>query len=151
VTNATCAVIVIGLIHRTVAYVRQRWTSIEKLIDGTPLILYKTGEWQSEIMHEMRLSPDDVLAAARSKGLRNLDKIDYVILERNGQISLLSVKHGEYITLIHFKGPYGLPCAPFPEWRVASDQDYWMPRPPSVVPLAHADPYAWNILAAGWP
>jgi uncharacterized membrane protein YcaP (DUF421 family) len=92
VTNATCAVIMVGLIHRTISYVRQRWTSIEELIDGTPLILYKTGEWQSEVMHEMKLSADDVLAAARSKGLRNLDKIDYVILERNGQISLLSMK-----------------------------------------------------------
>jgi uncharacterized membrane protein YcaP (DUF421 family) len=92
VTNATCAVIMVGLIHRTISYVRQRWASIEELIDGTPLILYKTGEWQSEIMHEMKLSADDVLAAARSKGLRNLDKIDYVILERNGQISLLSMK-----------------------------------------------------------
>jgi uncharacterized membrane protein YcaP (DUF421 family) len=92
VTNATCAVIMIGLLHRTVSYVRHRWTSIERLIDGTPLILYKAGEWQAEAMHEMKLSADDVLAAARSKGLRNLDKIDYVILERNGQISLLSMK-----------------------------------------------------------
>ncbi len=92
VTNATCAVIMVALIHRTVSYVRQRWSFVEKLIDGTPLILYKAGEWQREIMHEMKLSPDDVLAAARTKGLRNLDKIDYVILERNGQISLLSMK-----------------------------------------------------------
>jgi uncharacterized membrane protein YcaP (DUF421 family) len=31
-----------------------------------------------------------VLAAARSKGIQNLDNIDYAVLERNGQISLLS-------------------------------------------------------------
>jgi uncharacterized membrane protein YcaP (DUF421 family) len=38
----------------------------------------------------MRIAPDDVLAAARSKGLRGLEEIDYAILERNGQISILS-------------------------------------------------------------
>jgi uncharacterized membrane protein YcaP (DUF421 family) len=38
----------------------------------------------------MKIAPEDVLAAARSKGLRGLDDIDYAVLERNGQISILS-------------------------------------------------------------
>jgi uncharacterized membrane protein YcaP (DUF421 family) len=92
VTNATCAVIMVAFLHRTVSFLRQRWTSIEKLVDGSPLIVFKGGEWQAEAMHQMKLSPDDVLAAARAKGLRNLDTVDYVVLERNGQISLLSTK-----------------------------------------------------------
>ncbi len=60
------------------------------LIDGIPLVIYKSGDWQEGIMREMRIAPDDVLAAARSKGLRGLEEIDYAILERNGQISILS-------------------------------------------------------------
>jgi len=92
VTNATCAVIMVAFLHRTVSFLRQRWTSIEKLVDGSPLIIYKHGEWQAEAMQQMKLSPDDVLAAARAKGLRNLDTVNYAVLERNGQISLLSTK-----------------------------------------------------------
>ena len=38
-------------------------------------------------MQRMRLAPDDVMAAARTKGMRSLDQIDYAILERNGGIS----------------------------------------------------------------
>jgi uncharacterized membrane protein YcaP (DUF421 family) len=38
----------------------------------------------------MRIAPEDVLAAARTKGYRGLDEIDYAILERNGQITVLS-------------------------------------------------------------
>jgi uncharacterized membrane protein YcaP (DUF421 family) len=91
-TNATCAVILVGLLHCFVSYLRTRWPLIERLVDGSPLILYRKGEWQREAMHEMKVSPDDVLAAARTKGLRNLDTVDYVVLERNGQISLLSIK-----------------------------------------------------------
>lgn len=89
-TNATCAVILVALLHCFVSFLRTRWRVIEKLVDGSPLILYRNGEWQAEAMHQMKLSPDDVLAAARTKGLRNLDTIRYVVLERNGQISLLS-------------------------------------------------------------
>ncbi len=89
-TNATCGVIMVGLLHRTVSFLRTRSPLLERLLDGSPLIIYNKGEWQAEAMYQMKLSPDDVLAAARTKGLRNLDSVDYVILERNGQISLLS-------------------------------------------------------------
>jgi uncharacterized membrane protein YcaP (DUF421 family) len=92
VTNATCAVIMVGLLHRSVSYARNRWTMVGKIIDGTPLVLYKRGEWQEEAMREMKIAPDDILAAARTKGLRGFDDIDYAILERNGQISILSKK-----------------------------------------------------------
>ena len=89
-TNATCAVIIVGLLHRTVSYARNRWPRLGTLIDGIPLVIYKSGDWQEEIMREMRIAPDDVLAAARSKGLRGVEEIDFAILERNGQISILS-------------------------------------------------------------
>ena len=95
VTNATCAVIMVGLIHRTVSYARNRWPRVGQLFDGTPLVIFKKGEWQQETMKNMRLAPEDVLAAARTKGLRGLEDIDYAILERNGQISILSKSASE--------------------------------------------------------
>jgi uncharacterized membrane protein YcaP (DUF421 family) len=94
VTNATCAVIMVGLIHRGVSYARNRWIRFGKLIDGVPLVIYKSGNWQEEVMREMRIAPEDVLAAARTKGYRGVDDIDYAILERNGQISILSKQAG---------------------------------------------------------
>jgi uncharacterized membrane protein YcaP (DUF421 family) len=90
VTNATCAVVMVGLLHRTVSYARNRWPRVGQLIDGSPLVVFKKGEWQQEAMQNTKLAPEDVLAAARTKGLRSLDDIDYAILERNGQISILS-------------------------------------------------------------
>jgi uncharacterized membrane protein YcaP (DUF421 family) len=72
----------VGLLHRAVSYARNRWRRIGLLADGIPLVIYKTGDWQ--------IAPEDVLAAAPSKGFRSLDEIDYAILERNGQISILS-------------------------------------------------------------
>jgi uncharacterized membrane protein YcaP (DUF421 family) len=90
VTNATCAVVMVGLLHRATSYARNRWPSMGRLIDGVPLVIYETGKWREEVLREMRIAPEDVLAAARTKGYRGLEEIDYAILERNGQISVLS-------------------------------------------------------------
>jgi uncharacterized membrane protein YcaP (DUF421 family) len=90
VTNAACAVVMVGLIHRATSYARNRWPSMGRLIDGVPLVIYETGKWREEVLREMRIAPEDVLAAARTKGYRDLEDIDYAVLERNGQISVFS-------------------------------------------------------------
>ena len=37
----------------------------------------------------MRLDPEDIMAAARTKGINSVFDIRYAILERNGAISIL--------------------------------------------------------------
>ncbi len=89
VTNCTCAVIMVGLLHRTVSWVKSKSARLGAIIDGTPLLLYKHGEWQDEVMSGMNVDKEDVLAAARTKGVASIDGVDYAILERNGGISIL--------------------------------------------------------------
>ena len=88
VTNCTCAVIAVGLMHRGVAWAKSRNPKIGAVLDGTPLLLIRRGKIQDEVMQGMRLAPEDVLAAGRSSGVRTLDEIDYAVLERNGGISI---------------------------------------------------------------
>jgi uncharacterized membrane protein YcaP (DUF421 family) len=88
-TNCICGVATIGLMHRTVAYLRQHFPRFGAIVDGTPLVLLKRGEWQVEVMRRMRIDDADVMAAARTKGIRNLEQIKYAILERNGAISVI--------------------------------------------------------------
>ena len=64
------------------------------MIDGTPLVLVQRGEWQEETMSGMRLAPEDVLAAARTKGIRGIEEIEYAVLERNGGISVIEKDEG---------------------------------------------------------
>lgn len=92
VTNCTCAVIAVGFLHRSVSYAKGRFPRFGALIDGTPLVLFKNGEWQQEAMKGMHLAPEDVMAAARTKGVRELSGIEYAILERNGAISIIKAE-----------------------------------------------------------
>lgn len=88
-TNAVCAVITIAAMHRLVSWFKVRFPRFGAVVDGTPLVLLKNGEWQIEPMKRMRVDDMDVMAAARSKGVKTLDQIKYAILERNGGISII--------------------------------------------------------------
>lgn len=92
VTNCVCAILTIGLLHRVTAGVRAQYRAASVISDGVPLVLLNRGRWHTEAMEGMRLKDDDVMAAARTKGLRNLNEIRYAVLERVGTISILSEK-----------------------------------------------------------
>jgi uncharacterized membrane protein YcaP (DUF421 family) len=90
VVNCTCAVIVVGMIHRLLALAKSKNPRVGALIDGSPLVVMKKGEWQAEVVRGMKIRREDVEAAAREQGMRSLNEVSYAILERNGSISVLS-------------------------------------------------------------
>jgi uncharacterized membrane protein YcaP (DUF421 family) len=91
VTNCGSAIITVGLMHRLMSWLKFRSPRLGRLVDGTPLLLFKEGEWQHEAM--MHMAPEDVLASARGKGLKSLDEVKYAVLERNGGISIFEAEH----------------------------------------------------------
>lgn len=88
-TNCTCAVITIGLLHRTISWLKLKSPRFGVLVDGTPIALMKHGEIDDDVMHGMQVSHADLEAAARLKGIASLDSAEYAILERNGGISVI--------------------------------------------------------------
>jgi uncharacterized membrane protein YcaP (DUF421 family) len=89
VTNCTCAVIAVGMMHHVLAWAKSKSPRFGAIIDGAPLVIIRHGEWQTEVMQGMKLNREDIEIATREAGLTNLSKIDYAILERNGRISIL--------------------------------------------------------------
>ncbi len=87
-TNCTCAVIAVGLLHRSLSWAKSKNPHIGAILDGTPLVVIKNGEWQREVIRKMRLRPEDIEAAARSANIRSVDDVDFAVLERNGRISV---------------------------------------------------------------
>ncbi|HLH03591.1 MAG TPA: YetF domain-containing protein [Bryobacteraceae bacterium] len=91
-TNAVCAVMTVGLMHRTVSWLKTRYPRMGRVVDGTPLVLLENGEWHQDIMRRLQLTDVDVMAAARTKGVKELAEIKYAVLERNGGISIIKQK-----------------------------------------------------------
>ncbi len=92
-TNAVTQIVTIGLAHYGLVILRQKFPPIAKLLDGTPMVLLANGQWHEEAMRGMLIDANDVMTAARDKGISSLDGIAYAVLERNGEITI--VKAGE--------------------------------------------------------
>lgn len=92
VTNCGMAILTVGMLHNTVSWVKARSPRFGAVIDGTPLVLLKDGAWVDEVMRGMKLAPQDVMAAARMKGINSIFDVKYAILERNGTISIIKAK-----------------------------------------------------------
>ena len=88
-TNALCQITAIALTHYAIVLLRRISPSFARIVDGTPVVLLEKGKWHSEAMRNLLMQDDDVMAMARDQGLERLDQIDYAILERNGEISII--------------------------------------------------------------
>ncbi len=91
-TNAFTQIITIALAHLFVVMLRQSSNRIARLLDGTPLILMENGRWHQEVMQGMLIGEDDVMTAARDKGISSFDGISYAVLERNGEITIAGIE-----------------------------------------------------------
>ncbi len=88
-TNALTQIITIAIMHYAIVLLRRKSPIFARVADGTPLVLLENGRWRSEALKNTRIQDDDVMAAARDKGLSSLEQISYAILERNGEISII--------------------------------------------------------------
>ena len=95
ITNCCCAVLAIGLLHRSVSWLKGVSPRIGAVIDGTPLVLMKGGQWQEEVAKGMFVDRADLEAATRLKGLKSTDDVEYAVLERNGGLAIIERESGE--------------------------------------------------------
>lgn len=89
ITNAIITITSIAGTHFVIAWLRSRSPAFGRFVDGTPLVLLEKGKWHTETMKNMRITDDDVMTYARDQGLERFDQIDYAVLGRNGEISII--------------------------------------------------------------
>ncbi len=83
---ASCTVIVI--IHRLFAYGMVHHRGFSKLIAGEKILLFNKGSFIEPNMRKTQVCEEDILEELRKKVLtENLDQIDKIYIERNGEIN----------------------------------------------------------------
>ena|SRR5687767_2049013 len=90
VTNG--ALLIITLVSMTIllSVLKQRFPKLDLALEGAPLILVDQGKLLKDRMDKCRVDESEILTAARmSQGLKAMDEIQYAILERNGDISII--------------------------------------------------------------
>jgi uncharacterized membrane protein YcaP (DUF421 family) len=62
----------------------------ERLVTGRERVLYRDGGFDGEEMSAALVTQADVIESARKQlGIATLDGVEYAVLERNGEISLI--------------------------------------------------------------
>jgi uncharacterized membrane protein YcaP (DUF421 family) len=89
-TTAFTVILTLVALDVVVSFAKRGSPTIEKWIDGLPLVILADGRLLHERMKESRVDEFDILEAARKhQGIERLDQIKYAVLERSGGISII--------------------------------------------------------------
>jgi uncharacterized membrane protein YcaP (DUF421 family) len=103
----TAFIILIGL-QVVVSGLSSRSKIVSRMVKNEPRMLYYQGEFLYDAMRRERVVENEVLQAVRSQGIASMGDVNAVILETNGNLSILKqVKPGEGSTLEDVHGPEG--------------------------------------------
>ncbi|MED5618656.1 DUF421 domain-containing protein [Ideonella sp. BN130291] len=90
VVNGMTAILTLVLIDLALAYAKKRVPRVEKLVEGTPVIVVAHGKLLRDSLDSTHVTVDDILQSAREKqGLENMAQIKYAVLEPAGGISIV--------------------------------------------------------------
>ncbi|MDF2949093.1 MAG: hypothetical protein K0R07_1120 [Sedimentibacter sp.] len=73
-----------------ISYITLKSNYARKFICGTPTIIIEHGRFNIKEMNKLRINVNDVLGQMRLKGYCNLNEIDYIIMETNGEMSIIA-------------------------------------------------------------
>ena len=89
-TNAVLVIVTLIVMDVVFSTAKQRSKTLDRWLDGHPLVLVADGKLLRERMQRVRVDEADILAAARElHGLERLEQIKYAVLERSGSVSII--------------------------------------------------------------
>jgi len=71
------------------AYACLKSPALRRLAEGRPIILLGKGKIDEKNLSRTRVSLDDLFAAVRGNGFRDISEIQYIIMEQSGKISVI--------------------------------------------------------------
>jgi uncharacterized membrane protein YcaP (DUF421 family) len=90
VTNAFLLIGTLVGVDIGLSLLKQRSAKLDRLLEGTPLVIVEEGTPLKDRMDKARVDEEDILHAARElQGLERMEQIKYAVLERNGDITVV--------------------------------------------------------------
>ena len=80
-----CSLVILQLL---ISYISMKSNKIRDILDGKPTVIIKGGKLVFSEMAKLKYTLDDLLSQLREKGIESIEKVDYAILENNGQLSI---------------------------------------------------------------
>jgi len=83
-------IFVLVVIQILLSYISMKNSEIRKFIDGTPKVIINKGKVNFNQMQKLRYTLDDLVSQLREQGVKNIEEVNYAILENNGKLSVFT-------------------------------------------------------------
>jgi uncharacterized membrane protein YcaP (DUF421 family) len=97
ITYAAVVVVLIVGLSRLVAELEVRSRPLNHFMDGQPLLMVREGRIVDGALPKARLRHDEFLGMLRQRGHRNVGEVQFALLERDGDLSVLPYPEGEAV------------------------------------------------------
>ncbi len=84
------AIITLMTLQVIISSITQKSNKLRGVICGKPIILIDHGRFNVKEMKRLRININDILEQLRVKGYKSVDDVDYVLIETNGQMSVIA-------------------------------------------------------------
>ena len=81
-------IICLVILQIVLSYSSLKSSKLRNLLDGVPVFIVKKGKVNYKEMVRQKYGLDDLLEQMRERGYRNIEEIEYAILENNGTLSV---------------------------------------------------------------
>lgn len=85
-------IVILVILEIALAFVGIKSKTIRNVLSGKPSLLISRGHINYHEMVKQRYSLDDLLVSLRQQEVRNLDEVEYAVLEPNGKLSIFKYK-----------------------------------------------------------
>ncbi len=76
-----------------VAYISLKMPKLRSIFDGQPSMIINEGRLDFKEMVKQRYNLDDLLLQIREQGIKNIEDIEYAVLETNGKLSIFKYEN----------------------------------------------------------
>lgn len=87
--EGTVALTIIIILQYTLAWLSRSSSIMEKIINNNPTLLYYDGAFLDEAMNREGITKEEIYAEIRNFRLERLEEVRAVVLELNGEISVI--------------------------------------------------------------
>jgi len=88
-TEGVLALCLLVGLQFAITWLSVRFEWIDRLVKAQPSLVFHLGEFVHETMRKERVSESEILAAIRSTGEAQIDRIEAVVLETDGSLSVV--------------------------------------------------------------
>ncbi|WPP50162.1 DUF421 domain-containing protein [Catalinimonas niigatensis] len=89
ILEGTAALFTLYVLQMLIAVMRQKWNSVNSLVDNTPVLLMEHGKILEENMKYVRITRYELNAKLRAEGITDYSQVRAAVLEATGSVSVM--------------------------------------------------------------